>query len=208
MIEQATQNAGLPRGRLSWLAIGQTNATISKCSLVLSDLLALFVAATLANTLHWFYQGADDNPIVTLWAGAPAATRLEIFGLITSAMIGWFWLLGHYTRRRPYWDEVGEILRVLCLLAAIDATLLYLTKLQFSRFWFLGLWCSAIVLIPALRLVTKKLLLHWNIWQRPIIILGTGKNALDAAAAMESQYAMGYHVVAFAQLTEDRKSVV
>jgi hypothetical protein len=161
----------------------------------------LLVAAMIANTLHWFYLGAGETLFTLLWEGAHASIRLQIFALVTTLLIVWYWLLGHYTRRQAFWDELAEVLRVLCLLAALDATLLYLTKSQFSRFWFLGLWLGAMVLIPVLRLFTKELLLQLNLWQRPAIVVGTGQNALDAAAALQSERTMGFNVIAFAEPT-------
>ena len=179
----------------------RANGGICKFSLILSDLLALLVAATFANALHWFYLGAEEEPFTVLWTNESSITRLQILGLMTTSLIVWCWLLGHYTRRRPFWDEFAEILRVVCLLAALDATLLYLTKSQFSRFWFLGLWLGAMALIPVLRMVTKELLLQSNLWQRPVIVVGIGQNALEAAAALQSESTMGYKVVAFAEPT-------
>ena len=108
-------------------------------------------------------------------------------------------LLGHYTKRRPLWDEISEVIRVIFMLSVIDATVLYLTKLQFSRFWFLGIWMLAVFLVPVWRMLARNWLKSMGIWQLPVFILGTGKNALDAMKALYSQPEMGLNVIAFIQ---------
>ena len=55
--------------------------------------------------------------------------------------------------------------------------------------------------MPILRALTKQTLLRLGIWQRPVIILGTGPNAIDTAAALQSEHLMGYEVAAFADHT-------
>ncbi|MDG4594404.1 MAG: undecaprenyl-phosphate galactose phosphotransferase WbaP [Candidatus Contendobacter sp.] len=166
--------------------------------LLLADVSALLLAALLANTLHWLYRENENAAFFELWHGARAEDRLLILALLATVAIATFWLLGHYNRRRPFWDELAELLRVLVLLAALDAMLLYLAKLPFSRAWFISLWCSAMVLIPSLRLLTKFLLLKLKLWQRLAIVLGCGRNAWEAAVALQSERAMGFDVVAFA----------
>jgi undecaprenyl-phosphate galactose phosphotransferase len=46
----------------------------------------------------------------------------------------------------------------------------------------------------------KRMLLHAQTWQRPTAILGTGQNAIEAAAALDSEPLMGLDVVAFLSL--------
>ena len=170
----------------------------TKLALILSDLFSLSIAAMIANALHWVYLDHDDLHFMSLWTGELADPRLLILALLILLSIAAFLMLGHYSRRRPFWEELPEILRVLIVLAALDATMLYLSKLQFSRFWFIGLWLGAIVLIPSLRRLTKRILLKLNLWQRPAIVLGTGQNARETAAALQSDLDLGYKVLAFA----------
>ena len=46
-----------------------------------------------------------------------------------------FWYAGHYTRRKPFWDELKDIIQVLSLLFVAEGTILFLTKSSFSRLW-------------------------------------------------------------------------
>ena len=129
-----------------------------------------------------------------------AQPRVLILVLLILLAIAWFWLAGHYTRRRPFWDELAEVVRLVVVLGLLDASLQYLTKLPFSRFWYLGFWFGVLALIPLLRILTKSILLRLRIWQRPTIVIGAGSNAVDAAAALRSDRLMGYQVLAVASL--------
>ena len=185
----STRNPGIPLG---------TSQLIAKYSLVLSDIAALLLAALLATSLHWLRLDLEPTGLSALWESSIAGHRIQILVLLSGIAIGWFLMMGHYTRRRPFWDEFAEILRILFLLAALDATLQYITRLPFSRFWFVTVWISALALIPILRILTKTLLLRLNLWQRHAIVLGTGRNAVDAVAALKSERLMGYDIIAFA----------
>jgi len=175
------------------------NQALSKYSLIAADVLALLLAGVLANLMHWLYLGAPADESLRIWTGERAADRIALFVSLVAVGIGWFGVLGHYTKRRPFWDEVAEVVRVLAILAVLDAALLYLAKLQFSRFWFLAIWLFALALIPAIRLVSKRILNNLGLWQRPAVLLGTGPNALEAFEALKSEPLMGFRVVAFAE---------
>lgn len=174
---------------------------VGKYSLILSDLMAFVLSSLLASWLHehrpnWAFEGEID-----LWAEPMASIRVVIFVALILLAIAWFWLAGHYTRRRPFWDELAEVVRLVFILGLLDASLQYLAKLPFSRFWYLGVWLGVLLLIPVLRILTKNLLMRLRIWQRPAIVLGIGPNARDAAAALQSDRLMGYQVLAFASLS-------
>jgi len=114
---------------------------------------------------------------------------------------------GHYTRRRPFADEVLDISKVFLLIAVLDALLNYLGKFQFSRSWFIVAWLFAIALVVLARLVVKRVLIRINRWQRPTVIVGAGPNAREAAKALYGEPLMGLEVVAFLSLPGDANQV-
>jgi Undecaprenyl-phosphate galactose phosphotransferase WbaP len=120
-----------------------------------------------------------------------------VFGALVLSAFAWFFQSGHYTKRRPFWDEIAETTRILATLAAADAITLYLLKLPFSRFWFLATWGLAIGFVPILRAITKDLLIVNALWQKPALILGTGHNAQETAKALRGEPMMGLTPVAF-----------
>ena len=170
---------------------------IGKFSLIAGDLLILVFSGLLANLFHWLYLGTPENEFLRIWIGEGAEVRLWLLAALAAIAVGWFWLLGHYTRRRPFWDEVAEVIRVIAILAVLDAALLYFAKLQFSRFWFLGTWVIALAFIPFTRLLFKRALKKLGYWTRPAVILGTGSNAIEAIEALQSEPAIGLETSAF-----------
>ena len=76
-----------------------------------------------------------------------------------------FWYAGHYTRRRPFWDELKDLIQVLGFLFIAEGTILFLSKSSFSRLWVTGAFSFALVLLPLLRVVVKKALDSAVKWQ-------------------------------------------
>jgi undecaprenyl-phosphate galactose phosphotransferase len=115
-------------------------------------------------------------------------------------MLVLFAVRGHYTRRRPFSSEVLDVIKVFLLVAVLDGVISYISGWLFSRSWFLLAWLFALFLLPLMRIAVKRLLLRAGRWQRATAILGTGQNAREAAAALESEPLMGLEVVAFLAL--------
>ena len=172
---------------------------VSSAALLASDFFAFLMSALFTNLLlYWFRLDLESKTFGQLWAGTLGETRIAIFSTLVVGALIWFYMAGHYTKRRPFWDEIAQATRVVIILAAIDAILLYLTKLQFSRFWFLGTWGMIIILLPAFRSITKDILIAKERWQRPTIIFGTGCHADQILKALVSEPMMGLTPVAFA----------
>ena len=66
--------------------------------------------------------------------------RSCILVALTLACITAFQYLGHYSRRRQFWQEVGDIAMVARWRWSLDVALLYLLKVNFSRVWVLTSW--------------------------------------------------------------------
>ena len=114
---------------------------------------------------------------------------------------GWqSWLWGHYTRFRPVWTELRELLKLALVIAATDALLLWMREETFSRLWlgcFLGLYC---VLMPLGRHAARRWMTRRDRWFTPTWVVGTGDNASMTAAALESDPALGHRVDGFVDL--------
>lgn len=114
--------------------------------------------------------------------------------LITLAI---FRIKGHYTKRKPFANELKDILSVIAMVAVTDATLLYLTKWQLSRAVMLLNWALAPVFIVLARLAMKRSLVALGGWFRPMVIVGWGENAIETALAFEDESLMGFTLKAF-----------
>lgn len=119
-------------------------------------------------------------------------------GIVIVVTIGWFWLLlEHYARRRPFWDELLEILRVLAVMFMISGAAAFVAGLETGRGNHLILWALNFLLIPLGRAGAKRILDDFGLWQRPAVFIGTGENAVDAYLAVKGERGMGYQVLGF-----------
>lgn len=179
------------------MKIGLNKLLLSKAALVGSDTFSLLLAFILARLSNWVYDHTFGGAFLDWWWKEQGDIRLMTFALVTTMVIGWFWGLGHYSGRKPFWDELKEILKTLVFIGLIDAALVYFGKWQFSRLWLLSTWFLALLLMPLARFTTKRILLNLGWWQRHTVILGTGENAREAMEAIRSEPLMGYDVIAF-----------
>lgn len=159
------------------------------------DLLALVAAFVGA---HWLADYV--RPVV---GAAPGnyhfseipEVRWLIFSLIAFAFVAWCGVAkGHFTRRRPFWDELQEILAGLCVAALLDAALMYMAKLPFSRVAWMLAWGLALLAVPMLRRLARAGLRRFGFWDIPTLIVGTGDNAVDAVHALRSDPTLGYRL--------------
>lgn len=118
--------------------------------------------------------------------------------VISVVCVLWFWTrLRHYTYRKPFWFELKEVIRTLVIFAVLDLALVAFSKWNFSRSVWLSSWLLIIILVPLGRALTKKILNKMNLWKKQTIIIGSGKNAFEAYAALQSEEVLGFEVVAF-----------
>lgn len=128
-------------------------------------------------------------------------------GVTIVLTIGWFWLLlEHYARRRPFWDELREILRVLTAMAMVSGAAAFVAELETGRNSHLIVWALNFLLIPLGRAGARQLLDDLGLWQRPAIIIGTGENARDAYLAIKSERSMGYRILGFVRHCEEAEA--
>ncbi len=124
--------------------------------------------------------------------------RLNLHLALSVACIGWFWVqLRHYNYRRPFWSELRQILLAIMVFAFIDLAFSALMKWQISRYAWGLTWLAALILLPVARFGLKRLLTHLGLWRRQCVIIGTGKNALDAYAALLQERSLGLDVQYF-----------
>ncbi|MEC5342066.1 undecaprenyl-phosphate galactose phosphotransferase WbaP [Brenneria populi] len=170
------------------------NNNIIKIFLALSDFLlfnlSLLITLGLVSLLN--YNVSDFIPDSEL----PA--RFTSHFILSLLCIGWFWVrLRHYTYRKPFWFELKEVIRTLVIFSVFDLALVAFSKWHFSRYIWVITWMLAIILVPLGRALVKRLLNKLGLWQKQTIIIGTGKNARDAYAALQSEEVLGFAICAF-----------
>jgi len=167
-----------------------------KFLLVTADVAALLSSLWLGQIVYSLLDGTALADPFLVWVSS-GDVRTPFLGGLALITVVWFWGLGHYTRRRPFWDELLETLRVIGIIAIMDAAVVFVAGWQLSRLWLLVTWCSAAVLVPLFRTFLKHWLILLGVWQRPTVIVGTGENAREAATALSSEPLLGLNIVAF-----------
>lgn len=118
--------------------------------------------------------------------------------------IGWFWIrLRHYTYRKPFWLELKEVIRTLIIIAVFELAIIAFSKLTFSRSLWGITWVSALILVPLGRIFIKKLLLKIGWYVKDTIIIGSGKNAVEAYLALIKEKYLGLDVKYFVKSSGD-----
>lgn len=162
-------------------------------SLVLVDLLAFFGLLGLAYfsrmyLLPFFVPGLPQ--------GISPATLLQICWFPLLAVLS-FAFSGLYTRRCPWMQETGMLARgsTFSLLIALATLFLLKESSQVSRLLILITWVNSLWLVPVTRLSAKRCLIRWGLWERAVIIVGSGKVAGRVYQALQSDSGIGYRVL-------------
>ena len=172
----------------------------SKFAILLGDALAFACAFGIATAINVM---ADPSRNVGVWFSTQDLQRYYAWaGLVFLGLMLFLMRFQHYSDRRPFWDELGDILRLTVSLALLDMTLVASTRWNSSRLWWLLAWVSAVIMVVWGRMLTRVLLKHLGLWIRPTIIIGHGNNAKDAAIALQSEPRMGFEVAGYVDVDQ------
>ncbi len=174
-----------------------------RCSQALTDFVALILGPWVAVGILLLIQDS-----IAPYFPAKDIPTLTVLHLVLSAgCIGWFWLrLRHYTYRKTFWAELGEILRTIAICSLIQLVAMALLKVQVSRYGWILTWAAILILLPLMRFGLKRLLTHLSLWQKPCVIIGTGPNALEAFEALSHERSLGFQFQYFYTLDEHAPS--
>ncbi len=117
--------------------------------------------------------------------------------------VWYFWLRGHYSRRRSSWDRLGDIAFVAGSLIALEHLAAWqglAGTLPFSAL--LLLWAAVGALLLSGRIAVRRYLERAGRWRRPAVVLGSGQRAQEVARAVAEDQDLGLsvtHIVQFAQ---------
>lgn len=134
------------------------------------------------------------------------SARILTHVMLALLCVGWFWVkLRHYAYRKTFWFELKEILRTLLIFGVLDLALVAFSKWQFSRYLWVFTWSMTIILVPLSRVMTRHLLNKFGMWKKHTVIIGSGKNARDAYAALQSEEVLGFAICLFFSSSKGRE---
>ena len=168
---------------------------VSKFAILLGDALAFAAAFALATLIN---VAADPSRSIAIWFSTQDLQRYAAWaGLVFLGLMLFLMRFQHYSDRRPFWDELGDIILLTGILAVLDMTLIAATRWNASRLWWLLVWLLAGIAIVWGRVLTRRVLRNMGLWIRPTIIIGHGENATEAAIALQSEPRMGFQVAGY-----------
>jgi undecaprenyl-phosphate galactose phosphotransferase len=172
------------------------NRRVEKVLLIVTDIFSMALAFAIAIVVAAPFHG-HATLSKEAWAPALYSGTLQIYSVLIILSIGVFWGKGHYSKRKPFSNEIKDILEIMLSVAALDVALLFLAKLQFSRATVLINWTALPFILVAIRWVVKRILIAVGGWVRPMVIIGWGENAIETALAFKDEPLMGLRLAAF-----------
>jgi Undecaprenyl-phosphate galactose phosphotransferase WbaP len=121
--------------------------------------------------------------------------QLAILGCIASGLCAWFALAGHYTERRPFRTDLGEILSASLVGLLISGFIEFAGKVDFSRLWLFNAWLLAAISVPVMRIVVRKTLNACGMWMVNAVIIGKGPHRDTVKSALSGDFFIGYRVI-------------
>jgi len=178
---------------------------ISKFAVLFGDVVAFALAFIFATILN---VGIDANKNFALWFSTQDFERyVSWVGLAFLGLMFFLMRFQHYSDRRPFWDELGDVIRLMTSLALLDMTLVATTRWNSSRLWWLLVWVLAVLMIVWGRMLSRYILQRFGLWIRPTIIIGSAENAIEAAIALQSEPRMGFQVAGYVDVKESPPSL-
>ncbi|MFA7495784.1 MAG: undecaprenyl-phosphate galactose phosphotransferase WbaP [Acidithiobacillus sp.] len=179
--------------------IMRTNSTLEWSTwtpyiMVIGDISAFLLAFYFARLSHAFYYGLNPLYVLGSWWGSLAQINILLFLLLVVSVIISFSIKGHYTQRKAFWDEAGEIISVLTIFIALNSAIAFIGKWPLSRLWLFSTWALIFIFLPLSRIMIKKILTRLGAWARPVVIIGCGQNAAEAIRALTSESLLGYSI--------------
>lgn len=180
------------------------NLLICKLSMMVSDF--IFINVSLVLSMFFIYAWAGD--LSDYIPDDQFGIRLLSHFTMSILCVMWFLTrLRHYTYRKPFWFELKEIIRTIVIFSVLDLALVAFSKWQFSRYIWAFCWMLTLLLVPLGRFCIRKFLDKLGFWKRDTIIIGSGKNAIEAMSALHSEEMLGFNIISFFDVDQTRQKI-
>jgi undecaprenyl-phosphate galactose phosphotransferase len=164
-------------------------------ALFMADFFAMIFAFWIWFDFRGFGKYAGTPPVLSAWMNDPAPSHLIAFGSAGALVLMWFWTNAHYSKRLPFWEELGQILKIVLTGCVTEiALLVLLSNARMNWGIVAATWMGAAIFLPFGRVGAKRILLLLGLWRRNAMVVGTGENARGAYAALRAEPLMGYDV--------------
>lgn len=165
--------------------------------LMMADALAVILALAVVALGYITWTGKSLQFLHSLWP-----SLWEVL-FVVGVFLGYNWLQGHYAKKQSIADTLQAVSKAVFFAISVQAILAGLVG---NRALLLGLlvsWSLALLLVPLSRIGVKRLMYNLGIWAQPTVVLGAGENARRTAAAIQSDWLLGCHLVEFIHFSAD-----
>ncbi len=217
-MSQATSGPALANSRVAALAgTGRAAATralvtpLAACGLLCGDAVAFAVVLAGSRLLapeRWRVGEASG-----LYRAAQLGADWRAWGTAVAlvAVIASFHLLGHYTKRIPFWRECSQIIATTMIALFAISTVKAAVDGAPLRLWMSVMWLALIPATVLGRALARVLLARAGHWSIRTLIVGDPSAVEEVGLALRSQRGLGYDIVggippeALACMTDDAK---
>lgn len=166
-------------------------------ALIASDLLTLLAAFSAA-----FFTRTKVLPLILDFDRglAPLGRYLRNDFLPCAViLLAVFFLERLYSRRMSFWEEIRHLVRGLFLTFVLLIALVFISRSYtlYSRPAIALTGLISLVLFPLTRTGTKRILVRLRLWNKKVLVLGTGDGARRAAVNIKADATLGYELVGF-----------
>lgn len=166
---------------------------LGKVLLFIIDVITIFIILQCAiflrkNVLPYFLQFPEFQAI-----------DFTFFWWVFPVWLSFFAYEGLYTKRFSFWDEVKVLWKVVFFSTVGVFSVLFLGKIgeQISRTVIVLMGVVSFLILPLIRVNTKKLLIRWDLLKSKVLILGAGKTGKLILNALKRDTNLGYDVAGF-----------
>jgi len=176
-------------------------------TLVIADALAITLAGVAALFVIRLIQACGIEQGSARMSGDQLGAAAPELTMVTSLVLIYMILHGHFTRRLPFWTELGEIVEISLFALLTTSFLEFALRSDNSRQLLVGTWILFPGMSVLIRRATKHLLTLVGIWQLKVLVIGD-RSDTHSFDLLSSERLLGYQLVGFVdenQIGSERK---
>jgi len=120
-------------------------------------------------------------------------THREMSWLVMAVVLcSWFALTGHYTVRRPLYEDTKRIAATLSVIMVFHLYMVIATQNQAVRYWIMLVWPAAMVAIPVARVFVRRVMDQIGWWRVGVLVIGSGEHSTKIDGLLSRDRYVGY----------------
>jgi len=126
------------------------------------------------------------------WQVAMQTHRVVTWLIMAVALCGWFAVTGHYTVRRPLYEDAKRIAGTLTVIMVLHLYMVIATQNQAIRYWIMLVWPVAMVAIPVARVLVRRIMDKIGWWRLGVLVIGSGEHSRKIDSLLSRDRYVGY----------------